>query len=60
MLAFFDLCDDGEWKVSHPVGGSFDVRDVLAKANLGKRDSIEVVLPIHACKVYILEAIASK
>ena len=55
VLAFFNLCDDGEWKVSHPVGGSFDVRDVLAKANLGKRDSIEVVLPIHACKVYILE-----
>ena len=55
VLAFFNLCDDGEWKVSHPVGGTFAVRDVLAKANLGNRDSIEVVLPIHACKVYILE-----
>jgi len=54
VLAFFNLDDDGEWKVSHSIGGVFAVRDVLAKANLGNRDSIEVALPFHACKVYIL------
>lgn len=54
VLAFFNLADDKEWNVSHSLGGAFVVRDVLEKADLGKRDSVMATLPIHAAKVYII------
>lgn len=56
VLAFFNLDDASEWKVSHPLSGAFAVRDVLAEADLGRRDRIEATLPKHASKVYILAA----
>ncbi len=54
VLAFFNLDDDKEWNISHSLGGAFVVRDVLEKADLGKRDSVTATLPIHAAKVYTI------
>lgn len=54
VLAFFNLTDDGEWQVSHPLGGAFAVRDVFAGADMGTLDRIEASLPVHAAKVYLL------
>ena len=55
VVAFFNLGDDGEWKVSHPLGGTFAVRDVLAQKDVGTADRLDIALSVHAAKVFIIK-----
>ena len=53
VLGFFNLVED-EWDVNYPLSGMNDVRDALAKFDLGGKDRIEVAIRPHACKVYVI------
>lgn len=56
VLAFFNMADDGEWQVSHSLGGAFAVRDVFAGVDMGTLDRVEASLPVHAARVFLIGA----
>lgn len=52
VLGFFNLGDD-EWTVKRSLPRTAEVRDVMARADLGRADALSVTLSPHACKVYM-------
>lgn len=53
-LGFFNL-KGGAWQLVRPLGGRFAVRDVLGRQDLGERSELSVTVPVHGCKVYLLQ-----
>lgn len=53
VLGFFNLNGD-VWKVKRALGKAFSVRDVLSCGDLGRTAELNLTIPVHGCRVFLL------
>lgn len=54
VLGFFNLTGVDLWKIKRPLAGPVSVRDVLSRKDLGLQTSLDLSVPVHGCKVFVI------
>ena len=54
-IGFFNFVGDKPWSVTRNLGGLRAVRDARQQRDLGKLDKLEVTVPVHGCRVFLVD-----